>query len=195
MEFMERVRWGIGLMAHADAAGGKRPRGIRWLGRVLVIHGGGGVKGISGAAVGDSSGGVWGVERWRMRHAPSGAGQSVQAQGVEAADGAVAGGAAGAGVAVLLDADLAVEEVQAGQHHAVALDLRRRHRQVQRPGSANSRVRRAGGLQAWQHTALGTRHGTAGGLPRLQPRAPCLCCHTAAPRRVASHSPSGTCGT
>lgn len=43
---------------------------------------------------------------------------------LEAGDGAVAGGAAGAGGAVPLEARVAVEEVQAGQHHAVALHLR-----------------------------------------------------------------------
>ena len=48
---------------------------------------------------------------------------SVHHERLEAGDGAVAGGAAGAGGAVLLEAGVAVQKVQAGQHHAVALDL------------------------------------------------------------------------
>ena len=42
---------------------------------------------------------------------------------LEARGGAVAGGAGGAGGAVLLDAHVAVQEVQARQHDTVALHL------------------------------------------------------------------------
>lgn len=51
---------------------------------------------------------------------------AVHEQGLEAGDSAVAGWAAGRRGAVLLEAGVAVEEVQAGEHHAVALDLQAR---------------------------------------------------------------------
>ena len=60
---------------------------------------------------------------------------------LEARDAAVAGGAGGAGGAVLLDARVAIQEVQAGQHHTVALHLqgrRRRRSQGRRGAGARS---------------------------------------------------------
>jgi hypothetical protein len=58
----------------------------------------------------------------------------VQPQSVVAGDGAVAGWAMGAAVAVLLKADVTVQEVKAGQHYAVPLDLQRSQAGRERSG-------------------------------------------------------------
>lgn len=90
-------------------------------------------------------------------------GSAVQHERLEAGDGAGAGGAAGGGGAVPLNARVAVEEVQAGQHHAVALDLQ----QERGWGRGRGCGGRMGGKEAragWPAVAEAMRSSHAVGL-------------------------------
>lgn len=124
----------------------------------------------------------------------------VHEQRLEAGDGAAAGGAAGAGRAVLLDARVAVEEVEAGQDHAVTLDLRWQRgasRGADGGGSAGERLAPAA-CSITQHRRC-PRSGGGGRAAltaqhSLHCRAPWNSRHLSSSWRCVCRRPSRSCG-